>query len=349
MSGRDAVDSGSGAGPAILLAYPRDRRERLYPDEALARLRLLGRVQLSATHSDDGSLAWIGEASTTGAEIVVADRVTDAPAEAFAQLPRLRAFVRGAMDVRTVDLPAARQHGVMVIHGSAGWVDAVCELAFGLTISLLRHLPAATIAYRAGRVPEPEMGRQLAGLTLGVVGYGNLGRRMAELGQALHMDVRVSDPYASDVPDSIPNDDLHRLLAAIDVVVLTAPHNKETEKLIDASALAQMRPEAVLVNIGRGGLVDDDALYQALTTGAIAGAALDVGREPDNLPSVRLATLPNVVAAPHVGGFVREAVLHHAHETVDQVADLLAGREPSGTLTPLPGGSSHPWGENDDA
>ncbi|MEX0741580.1 MAG: NAD(P)-dependent oxidoreductase, partial [Phycisphaeraceae bacterium] len=90
---------------------------------------------------------------------------------------------------------------------------------------------------------------------------------------------------------------IHGFEFPIDVVVLTAPHNKETEQVIDASALAQMRPEAVLVNIGRGGLVDDDALYQALTTGAIAGAALDVGREPDNLPSVRLATLPNVVAA----------------------------------------------------
>lgn len=330
-------ERGSGEGrPTVLLAYPPERRERLYPDVVLERLREVAEVRLLRATMADGSLAWIDEAAE--AQVVIADRVIEAPKEAFVRLPELRAFVRGAVDVRTVDRAAAARHAVTVVQGRPVWIDAVCELTLGLTIGLLRGVPDAVQTYRSGRPAEGRMGRQLAGTTLGVVGYGNLGRRMVELGRALRMQVRVSDPNGVDVPPGVPNESLHELLSASDVVVLMAAHTPATEGLVGREALRAMRPHAVLINVGRGGLVDEGALYDALTEERIAGAAMDVGRGPDDLPDLRLASLPNVVATPHVGGLVQEAIHVQALDTVDQVRELVAGRDPVGTLEP-PAGS----------
>lgn len=314
----------------ILLAFPPERRRLLYPDAALERLRSLGSVEVSSAPADGSPLAWIEEAGN--ADVVVLDRVMAAPARAFERLPRLRALVRPAMDVRNVDREAASAHGVLVVHGTAGWVDAVCELIFGLCVALLRFVPDAVCAYRAGSVPPGRMGRQLSGASLGVIGYGNLGRRLVELGEALHMQVRVSDPHVSDLVCGVPNLGLHALLAASDVVVCVASHTPATTDLIDEAAFRAMRPGAVFVNAGRGELVDDAALVRALREGPIAGAALDVGRGPDNTPDPGIAALPNVVAVPHVGGLVPEAIAHHAFESAEQVARLLGAEAPVGAL-----------------
>jgi D-3-phosphoglycerate dehydrogenase / 2-oxoglutarate reductase len=314
--------------PTILVAYPPERRPRLYPDWALERLRALGDVRELRASVDAGELAWLAEAD--GIDVVISDRLVAAPAEAFARLPRLRAFVRGAMDIRTVDVTAASRHGVLVVRGTPGWVDAVCELILGLAVSLLRHVPEAVAAYRSGEPPPIRTGRQLSGSSLGVIGYGNLGRRMVELGRALHMTVLVSDPFAHDLPAEVPNLTLHDLLAQSDVVVCLAAHTSDTENLLDEAAIRAMRADAILVNASRGGLVDEDALYRALVEHRIAGAALDVGRERDDLPPPRIARLPNVVATPHVGGNVPEAIAHHAEETVRQTEAILSRREPEG-------------------
>ncbi len=318
----------------MLLAYPPERRERLFPDRALRELERIAEVHLLRSDARAAPLGWVEEAERLSARAVIADRIVEAPATAFARLPDLEAFVRGAMDVRTVDLAAAARHGVRVVHGSPHWIDAVCELTIGLMVASWRHLPDAVASYRSGRVPEPREGRQLAGSDLGVVGYGHLGRRLTELGRALGMNVRVSDPFATDVPSDVPNLELADLLTTSDVVVLVATHGPATENLIDATALRRMRPDALLVNMGRGGLVDEGALVDALRSGAIGGAALDVGRGPDDVPSAALAGLPNVVATPHVGGAVSAAAEAHAHETVRQLRDLIRGARPAGTLIP---------------
>jgi D-3-phosphoglycerate dehydrogenase / 2-oxoglutarate reductase len=314
----------------ILLAFPLERRPLLYPDAALDRLRSLGTVDLSRTTADSSALAWIEEAGD--ADVVVLDRVMDAPALAFDRLPRLRALVRPAIDVRSIDQDAASAHGVLVAHGTAGWVDAVCELIVGLSIALLRFVPDSVCAYRAGNAPPIRMGRQLSGASLGVIGYGNLGRRMAELGAALNMQVRISDPFVTGLPGGLPNLGLHELLAASDVVVCVASHTPATTNLVDESAFAVMRPGAIFINASRGALVDDAALVRALRNGPLAGAGLDVGRGPDDRPDPDIAALPNVVAVPHVGGMVPQAVEHHALESVEQVARLLNDEEPVGAL-----------------
>jgi D-3-phosphoglycerate dehydrogenase len=122
------------------------------------------------------------------------------------------------------------------------------------------------------------------------------------------------------------------LLGAADFVVCLAIANEATENLMDAAAFARMRRDAYFINLSRGNLVDEAALGQALDTGAIAGAAMDVGRAPDQMPTPSLASRPDVVATPHIAGLTPEAAEHQAFDTVKQVAELVAGRIPFGAV-----------------
>jgi D-3-phosphoglycerate dehydrogenase len=166
---------------------------------------------------------------------------------------------------------------------------------------------------------------------LGIIGYGAIGRRLAELGRALDMRVLVADPYAQ-AQAPLRHVELATLLAESDFVVCLAVANEETENLLDATALARMKSTAYLVNVSRGNLVDEAALADALRNGAIAGCAMDVGRAPDQMPSPDLARLPGVLATPHIGGLTPEAIGHQALETTRQVAEILHGRAPDGAV-----------------
>jgi len=255
-----------------------------------------------------------------------------APGTVLAALPTLRAVIRNALDIGNLDVQAAEDVGILVIRGTPGWIDSVCELIFGATISLLRSIPDAAAAYRSGAAPELRMGRQLAGSTMGVIGFGHLGRRVAELALCLRMNVLVSDPYTSGVPEKVELVEFNELLVRSDFVVCVAALTTETTRMFNRSAFAAMRPNAIFVNASRGALVDEKALEEALGSSKLGGAVLDVGTDDDDRPSPRLASLPNVVATPHLGGLVPEAVAHHAHEVCDQVEAILAGRQPIGAL-----------------
>jgi D-3-phosphoglycerate dehydrogenase len=174
------------------------------------------------------------------------------------------------------------------------------------------------------------MGRQLAGSTLGVIGYGVIGQRLAQVGDFLGMQVLVSDPYKTVDDPALRQVELDALLASSDFVVCLAIANEATENLIDAAALARMQPHAYFVNVSRGGLVDEAALAAALDAGQIAGAAMDVGRAADQKPSLALASRADVVATPHIGGATPPAIAHQALETVRQVAEIVQGRAPEG-------------------
>jgi len=178
------------------------------------------------------------------------------------------------------------------------------------------------------------MGRQLRGSTLGIVGYGRIGTRLAQLGQALGMRILVDDPYVRIVEPELRQTDLGTLLVESDFVVVLAVATEETENLIGPEELGWMKPSAYLINVARGNLIDERALGAALQEGRIAGCAMDVGRAPDQMPSPDLARLPNVVATPHVGGLVPEAIAHQALETTRQVAEILEGRSPAGAVNP---------------
>ncbi|MDT7952606.1 MAG: NAD(P)-dependent oxidoreductase [Acetobacteraceae bacterium] len=268
--------------------------------------------------------------AAAGVQVIVADRAVPAPAGLFAALPALVAFCRGAVDIRTVDVAAASAVGVLVTRASPGFVPAVCELIIGLAVDLCRGLSAAVAEHHAGRRPPVRMGRQIAGSTVGIIGYGAIGRELARLMQALGATVVIADPYVSGV-ETLP---LPSLLERSDLVVCLAIANAETANLLDAAAFARMRPGALFINASRGELVDEAALAGALERGHLAGAALDVGRDPDQMPSLWLARRPDVLATPHIGGLTRPAADHQALETVRQVRAILAGTVPEGAVNP---------------
>ncbi len=315
--------------PVILLAHTPAMRRNYYGEEALAGLRALGEVRL---HEGDAPLdpAQL-VAAATDAQVIVADRMTEGPAEVFAGLPNLSAFVRVAVDIRNVDVAAATAAGVLVTQAGPGFVASVVELVLGFMVDLSRGVSASVGQYRLGKAATASMGRQLAGSTLGIIGYGSIGRRLAPLGAALGMAVQVCDPYAT-VEAPFQQVDLERLLAEADFVVCLAVANEETENLMNAAAFSRMRPDAFFINVSRGGLVNEDALAAALREGRIAGAALDVGRAPDQMPTPALAALPNVIATPHVGGLTPPAIAAQALETVRQVEAILRGLAPPGAV-----------------
>jgi D-3-phosphoglycerate dehydrogenase len=326
----EVSDEAMSTRPRILLTHTPQMRENYYGARALAGLRELGEVVLHDGPEPLGTPALI--AAGAGCQIIVADRATACEAALFAALPELVAVARVAVDIRNIDVAGASAHGILVTQASRSWVSAVSELAIGLMIDIARGISRADIAYKAGRAPPIGRGRQLAGSTAGIIGYGPLGRRVCDLALALGMKVLVNDPYVLVEHGEIEHVELDELLQRSDFVLPLAVATEETENLIGAAQLRLMRPDAFLVNLSRGNLIDESALAAALDEQRIAGAALDVGRAPDQMPSPPLAARPDVVATPHMAGLTTEAIEGQALETVAQVAEIVAGRMPGGAV-----------------
>jgi D-3-phosphoglycerate dehydrogenase len=318
--------------PRIFLTHVPDMLRNYYGERALAGLRKLAEVRTNQTGVvlDAAALA----SAARGCEVVVSDRQTAAPAEFFRQADDVAAFLRCAVDIRNIDVDAASAAGVLVTRAGPGFAASVAEMAVGMMVDLSRGVSGAVLAYRAGRAPEVKMGRQLKGSTLGIIGYGAIGRYLAPLGLALGMRVLVADPYQSVENPAFIKVELARLLAESDFVVCLALASEETENLMNGGAFARMKRSAFFINLSRGNLVDETALSRALDAGQIAGAAMDVGRAPDQMPSSALASRADVIATPHIAGLTPEAIEHQALETVRQVAELLAGRMPRGAVNP---------------
>lgn len=313
----------------ILLTHTPDMRENYYGPRALAALRELGEVRLNSGGALDTDA--LIEAAR-GCDIVVSDRQTPGDTRFFDQARDVVAFLRVAIDIRNIDVAAASRHGILVTRASAGFIPAVAELGVGFMVDLARRVPEAIAEYRAGREPAPQMGRQLAGATLGVMGYGAIGQYLARLGVALGMTVLVSDPYKTVSDPALRQVPLETLLAESDFVVCLVVATEETENLVNAAAFARMKPSSCFINLSRGNLVDEAALERALDERRIAGAAMDVGRAPDQKPSLRLAQRRDVIATPHIAGLTPQAVEHQAFDTVTQARELVAGRVPPGAV-----------------
>jgi D-3-phosphoglycerate dehydrogenase / 2-oxoglutarate reductase len=318
--------------PTIFLTHIPDMLKNYYGERALAELRKLGDVRLNDTGQvlDAKALAQAAQ----GCEIIISDRQTAGPAELFPLTDDLVAFLRVAVDIRNIDIAAASAQGILITHATPGFIASVAEMAIGFMVDCGRHITQATSVYRRGCVPEARMGRQLNGATLGIVGYGVIGERLAELGLALGMTVLVADPYKKVTRPMIKQVQFPDLLARSDFVVCLAIANEETENLMNAEAFAQMRPSAYFINLSRGNLVDEAALARALDEKRISGAALDVGRAQDQMPSLALARRSDVIATPHTAGLTPDAAEHQAFDTVNQVKDLIAGRMPQGAANP---------------
>lgn len=247
----------------------------------------------------------------------------------LARLPKLRLLVTTGMANAAIDMQAARRRGV-VVSGTRGRVGPAAELAWGLVLSLLRDIPRESANLRAGGAQwQLDLGRDLQGMTLGVVGLGRLGGRVAGYGRAFDMNVlgwtRTDAPARCAELAIAHAPTLDALLETADVVSLHLAFNAETRHIVGARELGLMKTDAVLINTARGPLVEEAALVAALREGRIAGAGLDVfDTEPlaDDHP---FRTLPNVVATPHLGYVTRETYRTFFTDALEDVEAWLDG------------------------
>jgi glyoxylate reductase len=277
-------------------------------------------------------------AGVRGAEgilVLPTDRVDEELLEAAGE--QLRIVANHAVGYDNVDLAACTARGVLVTNTPDVLTQATAELAVALMLAVTRRVAEGDRLIRGGKAwvfaPTFLLGHGLYGRTLGIVGLGRIGREVARLAEAFAMRVVYTSPRPrSDVP--YPRLSLEELLAEADVVSLHCPLTPETRHLIDAAALARMRPQAVLINTTRGPVVDEAALVEALRSGAIAGAGLDVyEREPE--VHAGLLELENVVLTPHIGSATFAAREAMGMLCVDALrAVLLEGRLPAHALNP---------------
>ncbi len=315
---------------SVFVTHPRDKLDQYFGRGATQQLRQIATVRFNPEARDLSTQGLIAIAYDCDA--LIAYRQTPGPELLFRSLPQLAAFIRCAVDIRTVDVEAASVHGVLVTQASAGYAAAVSEWVIGAMVDLARGISQYAYAYHRGRPLAAFMGRELRASTLGVIGFGQIGQYVGKLALAFGMRVLVSTPLAVADNPALRPVALTELLAESDFVVCLAPANAETENMMNAQAFATMKQGAFFINAARGELVDEDALLHALDSGHLGGCALDVGRAPDQMPSPALARHPLVLAAPHIAGLTLPAIEHQALETVSQLAALIKGEVPPGAV-----------------
>jgi D-3-phosphoglycerate dehydrogenase len=264
---------------------------------------------------------------SAGCDVIVAHRATAGPAELFADHTELVAFLRCAVDISTIDVDAASEHGVVVARADKSFVASTAELALALYLDTARNVASSTHDYQRSVEPQQRPGNQIRGKVAGIIGFGAIGSYLAQLLHALGLTVLVHDPFV-DVPEQFEQLALDPLLERSDVVFPLAPAAPATEDFIGTHELAAMKPGATLINVSRGELLDEDAVAAALDSGHLGALGMDVGRAPDQRPSPSLASRPGVVSTPHLGGLTPENADAQAMSSVDQVRSMTAGELP---------------------
>ena len=260
-------------------------------------------------------------------------------ADLLAHCPTLLCVSSYGAGYDPIDVAACTQAGVAVVNQAGGNAVSVAEHTLGLILAVSRRIAESDRRLRQERgfSREDLTGREIAGKTLGLVGLGHIGTRVAALGAAFGMRVLATDPLLGDdeiVRRGAQPVALAQLLAQSDVVSLHCPREAGTLKLIDAAALALMKPGAIFISTARGGIHDEQALAQAIASGHLAGAGLDVWeREPPPLDHP-LLQCPTVVATYHTAGVTREARRNMAAISAEQIIGLLAGRCPPRLVNP---------------
>ena len=255
---------------------------------------------------------------------------TKVTADLLAAASELKVVGRAGAGLDNVDIPAATAKGVVVMNTPGQNSNAAAELVLTMVFALSRHLYRACDSLKACRWEKKSLqGREVMGKTLGVVGYGNIGRIVGELGRGVKMDVLAYDPFLSD--DRIRElgaeaASLEEILARSDFVTLHVPKTAETTKLFNQDTLEKMKDGAYLINCARGGIVDEDDLYEALKSGKLGGAALDVfASEPPG--EHRLLELENFICTPHLGASTLEAQINVAVAVAEQMIAYLRDGE----------------------
>ena len=286
---------------------------------------LEGRCRFLPEPSDDDLAAAQGA-------IARADAVVDSML--FDRAPRLRVVARTGVGVERVDLDAATSRGIAVVITPGAGTGAVAEGAIAMAMHLVKRFGRLTSLVRSGQwasrgaVPVGD----LAGAVFGVVGYGRIGRRAAELATALGMTLLAYDPV-NEPPADVRCTDLEDLVSRSDVITLHLPLLKSTEHLVGTELLRRVKPGAILVNCGRGGLIDIDAVHAALLDGRLSGVGLDVF-DPEPPAHHPLFDHPDVVLTPHLMGLSRQGTAATFADAAQGVVDVLTGTRPAAVANP---------------
>jgi D-3-phosphoglycerate dehydrogenase / 2-oxoglutarate reductase len=264
--------------------------------------------------------------------IVRADAVVDGPV--LDRMPRLQVLARTGVGVDLIDVAAATERRIAVVVTPGSGTRAVAEGVIGMALHLVKSFAPLTGLVRDGQWARrgEHAVNDLDGATIGIIGYGRIGQRVAELARAFGMQILAHDPVAPP-PGDIAAGDPRELAARSDVITLHAPLTETTRQLVDPLFLQAVKPGAVLINCGRGGLVDLDAVLAALQDGSLAGVGLDVF-DPEPPSHHPLFDHPNVVLTPHVMGLSRRATAATFADAARGVADVLAGRRPAALANP---------------
>lgn len=220
--------------------------------------------------------------------------------------PNLKVIVRGGVGLDTIDYEYARSTGIVVMNTPLASSSSVAELAIGYMFALARSLFKATSSMKAEKWDKKSFeSDEISGKTLGIIGYGNIGKETAKRAIALGMKVIAYDPYVTSL-NGVKMVTWDELLSRSDYISLHAPKTEETTNMIGAEQFAKMKNGVRIINCGRGGIINEDALYEALISGKVAGAALDVyAEEPPT--DWKLLKLDNVIGSPHIGAATKEA------------------------------------------
>ncbi len=262
-------------------------------------------------------------------EVVVVRSRTKLSRELVEKADKCKIIARVGVGLDNIDQEAAKEKNIRVINAVEGAITAVAELVIGLMLSMAREIPRADREIRNGNWIKKElMGSELKGKYLGIIGLGNIGKRLGRLTRALNMNiigydvVPIDEEFSKEV--GLMKADLDTLLSSADYVSLHVPLLDSTHHMINAEKLKLMKNTARIINTSRGGVIDEEALYNSLKEGNIAGVALDVF-EVEPATGNKLTTLPNFVATPHMGAQTKEAQLLAANIIAEKIIQVLRG------------------------
>ena len=262
-------------------------------------------------------------------DVVIVRSRTKLTKDLIEKASKCKIIARVGVGLDNIDQNAAKEKGIRVINAVEGAMNAVAELVIGLMLSLAREIPRADREVRNGNWIKKElMGTELRGKYLGIVGLGNIGKRLGRLARALNMNiigfdvVPIDDEFSKEV--GLMKTDIDTLLASSDYVSLHVPLLDSTKHMIDSTKMASMKNTARIINTSRGGVIDEEALYEALKNGQLGGAALDVF-EVEPATTNKLTTLPNFISTPHMGAQTKEAQSLAANVIAEKIIQILRG------------------------
>jgi len=236
----------------------------------------------------------------------------------------LKSVVRAGVGLDNIDVAYAQGKGVKVLNTPSASTQSVAELTVAYLMALARNIPLMTASMKAGKWEKKSfLGSEVSGKTLGLIGSGRIGSAVADRAIALGMDVVAFDPYVTELPN-IKLMGLDELLAESDYISLHVPHTDETHNILDAAAFDKVKVGVRIINCGRGGTIDEDALYQAIQDGKVAGAAMDVFAD-EPLTDSKLFSLDQVIGSPHIGAGTKEAKARVGEVAAQKVIETLKG------------------------